>query len=126
MIAGTVVADRSRRLFVVLASDGDRHAVARVRIGRVRGDKEYAGDTAVTICGLSEAVVMCGSTEITRGDFTSALVSLDGDDLARCQRAARLTAEERVATGVRMRSEYAQSAPSFRSGGRRVGTQPGA
>ncbi len=121
MLTGSVVADRSRRIFVVLASDGDRHAVALVRIGRVRGDKQYAGDVSVTLGGFSDAVVMCGSAEITRNDFTHTLLSLDPYDLARCQLAARITAEERAATNIVVRNAYMESAPRFRSGGRRVG-----
>lgn len=133
MVAGTVVADRNSRLFVVLESNRLQQAVAPLRIGRVRGDKTYAGDVAISLARWPNTIVRCGSAHVIErkmdqsGEqpFSSTGLTISPEDLARCQRAARIVAEERELSHLFERNDYTNTAPWFRSGGRRVGSSVG-
>ncbi len=97
MLAGTVVADSDRRLFVVLASRGERHAVAPVRLGRVRGDKRYAGDVAIDFGALGAGTAHCGAARVVKAPFSEIGLVLAAADLAACAQAAARAANERSA-----------------------------
>ncbi len=125
MLAGTVIADRNSRLFVVLASNRQQRAVAPLRIGRVRGDKTYAGDVAISLARWPNTIVRCGSAHFIEQPLSDTGLTISPEDLARCQRAARIVAEERELSHLFERNDYTNTAPWFRSGGRRVGSSVG-
>ena len=97
MLAGTVVADSDQRLFVVLASQGARHAVAPVRLGRVRGDKRYAGDVPIDFGALGFGIAHCGVARVVKAPFVETGLALTEIDFAACAQAAARAANERSA-----------------------------
>lgn len=98
MQSGTVVAARDKRLFVVLASDARRCAVAPLRIHRARGDKRRAGDVVVSFCGMP-ATALCGAFRVTSEPLDPIGLFLAPTEISACQSAAERWKRERDIIG---------------------------
>lgn len=119
MQPGTIVT-RDERLFVILAASGARVAVAPVAFNR---DRQRAGDVAVDLGALGRAIAACGSVALKSGVWDMVGVVLSPADFAACKMAAERAAREQALQRFAPLDGYAGSAPSFKSGGRRVGSR---
>lgn len=123
MTPGTVIADSDLRHFVVLDGAHGRYAVAPILIGRNRGDKRYGGDVAVSLPMLGTVIVSCARATVASFRASNTGMILADAELRACQIAAKRATNERW-QAFAPSPIFAAACPSFRSGGRRVGTKP--
>jgi hypothetical protein len=123
MILGSVIADRDQRFFVVLAARLNDVAIVPLRFVRARGEKRHAGDVDIDAGGLGPATAMCSSARVVSAEFNATGYVIPSDALRACQRAVERIQAEKSLDRFRPLAAFAAAAPSFRSGGRRVGAK---
>ena len=122
MRPGTI-ATSGNRIFVILAVDGPKFAVAPVAWGKQ--PQRYAGDVPINLgAAFGHAIARAAAAEIVIAPWQFPGITITHVELAACIRAARAAQSEKSLDRFRPLAAFAAAQPSHRSGGRRVGRAP--
>lgn len=110
---------RADRLYVVLAAAGARVAVAPVY---QQTKKRRAHDVLVIVGALGQATAACAAATIEDGAWEITGITIAAPELAACQLAAGRAKQERELDRFAPLALFTAAQPTFRSGGRRVGS----
>jgi len=121
MRPGTI-ATSGDRIFVILAVDGLKFAIAPVAWGKQT--QRYAGDVPINLgAAFGHAIARAAAAEIVTGALQFPGITITPIELGACIRAARAAQAEKSLDRFRPLAAFAAAQPSHRSGGRRVGAK---
>lgn len=121
MLPGTV-ATSGDRIFVVLAVEGCKFAVAPLAWGK--RTQRYAGDVPVDLgASFGRAIARAAAAEIVTGGLQFPGLHVTQIELAACIRAAKAAQAEKTLDRFRPLASFAAAQPTHRSGGRRIGAK---
>lgn len=122
MRPGSIVS-RGGEFFIVLASGNGTLAVAPLCTDR---SPKRAGDVSIQLGVFGWMVALCEAARLDRGAFDYTEITAAPCDVARCQAATERCKREQALSTLDYKCAFAQAVPSFRSGGRKVGSHKSA